>query len=1394
MRLTPQPSNPDSDVRSLIEKAQKIWTERLIDLSRNNPLLFYRHLKTGTLDLSQSPALEQLLAGKHVSAKDLLPRNSELVKSNGTNAQPPQAISEKEINDKLVAIRRKAQSNYEEKGIETLHLAVGIASWQATDNGSRFNAPVLLIPARIESRRDACGNLRLSLGGTPQINPVLKYVLEKNHSIHLNHLDMSQDDIDESDNDTENKLTLNAITSLFDKVKSTAKDLSDFTIQSHFILANFQFAKMAMVEDLKRNQEALMSSSIIAAIAGHAPSRQNLAHAVAEINPRQLDHVSALEDYLVLDADSSQQLAIVMSCKGQSCVIQGPPGTGKSQTIANLIVQSIAEGRRVLFVAEKRAALDAVLKRLSSRDVDLGYLVLDLHDASVSRREVFAKLGKALERVKQTQPLNGFEKVYHEFEERRKALNEHAWKVNEVRPPTGLSVNQMVGKLARLPKHHQTTLRLRSETMKHLTEQRADEIKHVLNSAAAHATLFLGTNPSAWNNAKIRDGEQVKEALNCLDALFEHLPSFTQHLENTVNQLGIAMPNTVGEVKAIVSWLNDVKSIRQIYSDGIFLSPLKAETLAPAARGKVAEVWAMLTDAAYRATRRHMLKLRREQAPTTTLLEEARKIEDAFNRWQKLGATSSTPLLIESKESLEKALSTLLNMLNKLDGFVPMHLSDEIALKAISDKVYQLARDRQTPFLLPTISGFRSHIQEVGLEPFIDDLRTKAIPAEDWSNYFEQVWLSTALEQAWICNPALASFNGRTHERLIEEFKTLDVERRQLAAKRVRKLHAERTAQAMKTYRNQADLISREVAKQKRHISLRELFKRAPDVLTQLMPCWMASPLSVSQLLECGKEYFDLVIFDEASQIFQEEAIPSLYRAKQVVAAGDRHQLPPTNFFATGIEEEDNFNDEEQSDDSANAIKGFESLLDTLQSFLPNYHLDWHYRSADERLIAFSNAHIYGRRLVTFPSASNQNVIRHIVVPHHPNATEQEESASREVERVVQEVIMHAQTHPNESLGVITMGLQHAERIEAVLNRELAKRTDLSEFFAQEKEERFFVKNLETVQGDERDAIILSIGYGKTANGDLPHRFGPLMQEVGYRRLNVAITRARRRMCVISSFSHDDIDLSRSNSRGVQLLKAYLEYAASGGKRMSALEHTSEVALNPFEADVRDALEARGIKIKPQFGAARYRIDLVAMHPQKLGKPVLAIECDGASYHSSATARDRDRLRQTQLEQMGWRFHRIWSMDWFYRREQEIERAVAAYHEAVQLADGTEEEDIQNEEIQDTVEISSSSMHASMPQQASVDPRRGARPELPKRESINEYSDEELMLLADWVMSDGVVRTEEELIKAISKELSFSRTGNRIRERLSKIVKMMNNRSFNENQTEIWGKSPEAQK
>jgi very-short-patch-repair endonuclease len=1079
----------------------------------------------------------------------------------------------------------------------------------------------------------------------------------------------------------------------------------------------------------------------------------------------------------VLDADSTQHRAIVLVGKGQNGVVQGPPGTGKSQTISNLIAQSVAEGRRVLFVAEKRAALDAVIKRLTHPDVGLGHLVLDLHGASVSRKEVMARLADALENIRNALPADSAEAVHREFEARRKQLNEHARRVNQIHQPTGLSVNQMVGRLLRLPAGATSALRLRGETLAALTAERAHEVKQWILEGAANPTLFLGTDPSPWNNADIRDGRRAQEALDlATKAADEVWPEFERLLEQVVNELGVRPPSTLEEVASFLAVLRDARSIRQQYGIEIFSSLLGefARALEPATGGPIARAWAFLTNSAYRAARKRLLALRVAQASPRMLRQEALHAEDVLRRWQALAPASAMPVEANAEVELSAAFEALEQATKALGAMMEAGSFAGMQLSAVASRLRALAGEQQTPFRLPGIYDLRSRFSKRGLGGFVDDLRKHGVAAEHWSARFEYIWLYSALEQAFASDSALASFNGRAHEQVIEEFRRLDRERVRLAAQRVRRLHAERAIEAMNRHFHQADLVRREAAKTSRHIPLRDLLARAPDVLTRIAPCWVASPLSVSQLLDGSTRHFDIVVFDEASQILQEEAIPALYRAEQVVVAGDRHQLPPTTFFATDVEGEDDIVDEDDEARNAGAtatasIGGFESLLDTLEAFLPNWFLEWHYRSEDERLITFSNAHVYAGRLVTFPSARGHEAIRHILVPHDPALGGQEDSASREVEEVVRQVILHADTRPHESLGVITMGIKHANRIHAALDRALDLRPELSDFFSLDREERFFVKNLETVQGDERDAIILSIGYGKTANGDLPHRFGPLTQDVGYRRLNVAITRAKRRMCVISSFSHDEIDLNRSGSRGVQLLKAYLEYAACGGAHLPAGERAGDVSLNAFEADVRDALDARGIKTRPQFGASRYRIDLVAMHPEKPGRPVLAIECDGASYHSSATARDRDRLRQAHLQRLGWRFHRVWSTDWFYNREQETERAVSAYEEAVRAADLLDT-DVGASSNPDGVEPSPWTSPQPHPRQ------RGPRPLVPVREAIDQYTDRELQQLAEWIQSDGLLRTDEELIRDIFEELPFERLGARIRARLQDVARSVGRR------------------
>jgi very-short-patch-repair endonuclease len=330
----------------------------------------------------------------------------------------------------------------------------------------------------------------------------------------------------------------------------------------------------------------------------------------------------------------------------------------------------------------------------------------------------------------------------------------------------------------------------------------------------------------------------------------------------------------------------------------------------------------------------------------------------------------------------------------------------------------------------------------------------------------------------------------------------------------------------------------------------------------------------------------------------------------------------------------------------------------------------------------------------------------------------------------------------------------------------------LAPFFADDRHERFFVKNLERVQGDERDAIILTIGYGKDRSGKLSHNFGPVNRKGGERRLNVAITRARKRMTVVSSFSHHDVDPAKSRARGTELLRLYLEYAASGGKRLGDYGQQA-FPENSFEADVQRALESRGIELIPQYGVSNYRIDFVAKHPKEPGRFVLAIECDGASYHSAYTARDRDRLRQQHLEALGWRFHRVWSTDWFMNRDKAIKEAVEAYRLAVIHSDRVDSPHAEALTVRNNL-LRSSPFSSNNAATNVYRPNKSPRPPIPRKSNIDEYRPGELLQLIRWIESDGRLRTEQEIADELFDTLGFHRRGTRIDKAIRKAITQRN--------------------
>ena len=406
---------------------------------------------------------------------------------------------------------------------------------------------------------------------------------------------------------------------------------------------------------------------------------------------------------------------------------------------------------------------------------------------------------------------------------------------------------------------------------------------------------------------------------------------------------------------------------------------------------------------------------------------------------------------------------------------------------------------------------------------------------------------------------------------------------------------------------------------------------------------------------------------------------------------------------------------------------------------------------------------MYNGALTTFPGVAGADCLSHVLVPFRPGRVGQEDSAADEVTKVVELVADHARARPGASLGVIAMGIKHANRIQEALRRARGNDAQLDAFLdgatsAQALAEPFFVKNLERVQGDERDAIILTIGYGKTADGRMLYRFGPINNEGGERRLNVAITRARARMTVVSSFSAADMDLAKLRSEGAKMLGRYLTYAESGGSDLGNVAQ-DKPELNPFERDVEAQLRAAGIPLIAQYGCSGYWIDFAAQHPARPGHMVLAIECDGATYHSSATARDRDRLRQDHLERLGWKFHRIWSQDWFYHREAEVARALAAYRAAVTAADHP-----------DTIDPPAGPIQDKAAAEAVPACRTSPCPVATNRTSIDEYSPGELIAVVRWIESDTLLRTEEQLLEETMRTLGFARKGSKITIALTRAI------------------------
>jgi very-short-patch-repair endonuclease/signal recognition particle GTPase len=554
-----------------------------------------------------------------------------------------------------------------------------------------------------------------------------------------------------------------------------------------------------------------------------------------------------------------------------------------------------------------------------------------------------------------------------------------------------------------------------------------------------------------------------------------------------------------------------------------------------------------------------------------------------------------------------------------------------------------------------SFESVRQKLERSFAKEILDWVWSEQISFADLSVAFRRAFYQKWLTQVVGERPELREFHTLTHEQRVKEFRDLDEKvLRQNRSNLVGQMRGRlQTNLQQPVIREQMLTLRSQLNRQRGLMPLRLTMKKCLNAVHSIKPCFMMSPQSVAQLLDADTAQFDLILFDEASQLPTEDAVGAIIRGKQLVVVGDPKQLPPTNFFAVASGQVN----VEKDEDGLPLFDDSQSILEeVMSSGVPSSRLKWHYRSAHESLITFSNVSFYDSDLYTFPSVETDSYDSGLHFEFIAEGIYEGKGLNiAEARRVADAVVEHAKKNPQISLGIGTFNMRQQIAIQDELEQRRREDPSIESFFDRSKREPFFVKNLENIQGDERDVIFLSVTYAKAHDGKLRYNFGPLNGENGWRRMNVLVTRSKKLMRVFSSIKAEDINLAATASRGAKLLRDFLMYAEH--KRLdspvvSAINETE----SPFEREVFEELSKRGLSLIPQVGASGYRIDFGVLDGEAKGKFICGIECDGVSYHSSETARDRDRLRQQVLEGRGWEIHRVWSTDWFKDRSGQIER------------------------------------------------------------------------------------------------------------------------------------------
>lgn len=1255
-------------------------------------------------------------------------------------------FTQEKLNDRLLKCFYDARTAEEEQGVSILYLACGFLKWKESSSSAvdRY-APLLLIPVEL-SRNSVRSKFRLRFRDEEIVtNLSIQARLQQDFGIRLPDLPEDLQDDDEWSPSV-----------YFDEIRKLIDGRDGWEVMDNEILLwFFSFTKFLMFRDLSPDAwpegSSLTGNSLIQVLLGTGMDGGSGLPPICGddepidqmLNPADVVHVT--------DADSSQAVVIEEIARGRNLVVQGPPGTGKSQTITNAIAAAVHAGKRVLFVAEKMAALDVVKRRLDA--VGLGPMTLELHNHKARKREVLEDLKTTMDLGV---PTGTVAVPTDELRQTSQRLRHHDTTLHGTVGESGCSPYQAMGQLMRLRREGRKAPSYRIADVGDWTPEAYQRCRQVALEVDQLLETSGTPNSSVWHGAGCdpltpADVERLLVLLSGVRPQIEHLEAANSDLAeilgapvatnisetaqtaqlashirrcpSVTDRTAIADPQWVTKTQVLISALHDVRNLRELRSTTdaqVSEAALDVDWMsARVALAGYGKSWFRFFNSSFReavATLRGVClsdppKGAEERVALVDAIIAAQKAQKKIDGHQGLCRAllgrvwAGTETSLEDAESIvswvKEGLKTSLQKEYARTIVAEIHDANAIAeplgrigklLKSVDKQLSEIATTLKIDFLKSfgstdarsaTLVDWQNHLEawlsspeqlshylasmsrintliEAGLEELAGEIESGHLVAGEVADRLELIRCDAILSDAWRNRKELSEFHGETYEKLRSRFAELDVERIKLSRFQVAKKHHENIP-ARSAGGGQVSVVLRETNKRRRHMPIRRLLKEAGHAIQKIKPVFMMSPLSVAQYLEPGAVEFDLLVIDEASQVQPVDALGAIARSKQIVVVGDQRQLPPTDFFGRMA---DGPADEDDDNGTVNA-SDLESILGLCEAQgLPSRMLRWHYRSRHESLIAVSNRQFYDDRLFIVPSpiaSGGQLGLKFRYIANGCYDRGGSRTNRNEAIAVAEAVLEHARNRPNLSLGVATFS--SAQR-DAIRNEvELRRKDDSSvdEFFSSGGVEPFFVKSLENVQGDQRDVIFISIGYAKDKDGYFAQSFGPLNRKGGERRLNVLISRAAAACEVFTSLKADDIDLGRTQSEGVAALKMYLNYAEHG--RLDATQSHGG-ADSIFEEQVAKSLRNRGLEIDHQIGVGGFFIDLAIRDPERRGRYLLGIECDGAQYHSARWVRDRDRIRQQVLEDRGWIIHRIWSTDWFQRPDEQIQKTLEALGEA----------------------------------------------------------------------------------------------------------------------------------